>query len=157
MIPKIKKILYATDLSSGADHALGYALSIAMSGDARISIINVYEKMSHNKNIEMRSEDFASAKQKLTARIKKNLLSYTKAEVGDECAFTKYVENIYVTAGVPVDTIIEQAKDGDYDLIIMGTHGHGFLYSALIGSTAKRMIAQSPIPVLVARIPDKLN
>lgn len=157
MIPKIKKILYATDLSSGADHALGYALSIAMSSDASISIINVYESMSHNKNIEMRSEDFATAKQKLTARIKSNLLSYTQAEGDKECAFAKYVDNIYVTAGVPVDAIIEQAKDGDYDLIIMGTHGHGFLYSALIGSTAKRMISQSPIPVLVVRIPDNLN
>lgn len=157
MIPKIKKILYATDLSSGADHALGYALSIAMSSDAKISIINVNERMTHQKNIEMRSEDFATAKKKLTARIKANLLSYSKAEGGKGCVFSKCVENIYVTAGVPVDVIIEQAKEGDYDLIIMGTHGHGFLYSALIGSTAKRMISQSPIPVLVVRIPDKLN
>lgn len=153
MLPKIKKILYATDLSSGADHALGYALSIAMSSDAKISIINVNERMSNQKNIEMRSENFEIAKQKLTEKIKKNLLSYTEAAGDKECVFSKCVDNIYVTAGMPVDIIIEKAKDGDYDLIVMGTHGHGFLYSALIGSTAKRMISQSPIPVLVVRIP----
>ncbi len=157
MIPVIKKILYATDLSSGADHALGYALIIAKGNNAKISIINVNESMSHNKNIAMRSENVATAKEKLTAKIKNDFLRYSKAESSATCTFAECVGDIYVTSGVPVDIIIEHAKEGDYDLIVMGTHGHGFLYSALIGSNAKRMIAQSPIPVLVVRIPDKLN
>lgn len=155
MIPKIKKILYATDLSAGASHAFGYAMSIAISNEARISIINVYEKFSHNTNIQMRSQDFASAKIKLTERIKARLLEYSKKEGDSECYFTKFIENIYVTSGTPVEEIIDQAKDGNYDLIVMGTHGHGFLYSTLIGSNAKKMIQQSEIPVLVVRLPDK--
>lgn len=155
MIPKIKKILYATDLSAGASHAFGYAMSIAMSSDARISIINVYEKFTHNTNIEMRSQDFATAKIKLTERIKARLLEYSKKEGDTECYFKKYIENIYVTSGTPVEEIIDQAKAGNYDLIVMGTHGHGFLYSTLIGSNAKKMIQQSEIPVLVVRLPDK--
>jgi len=157
MVPVIKKILYATDLSSGADHALGYALIIAKSNAAKISIINVNESMSHNKNIAMRSEKFDSAREKLTTKIKADFLRYSQAESDKTCTFAECVGDIYVTEGVPVDVIIEHAKDGDYDLIVMGTHGHGFLYSALIGSNAKRMIAQSPVPVLVVRIPDKLN
>lgn len=157
MIPKIKKILYATDLSAGASAAFGYALSIAMNSDAKISIINVHEKLSHNANIEMRSEDFATAKKKLTEKIKSRLLHYSKKEGAEECFYTKFIDNIYVASGTPVEEILDHAKEGNYDLIVMGTHGHGFLYSALIGSTAKKMIKQSEIPVLVVRLPEKIQ
>jgi nucleotide-binding universal stress UspA family protein len=156
MIPKIGKILYATDLSAGASHAFGYALSIAMSSKAKISIINVHEKLSNQTNIKMRSEDFTAAQAKLTERIKVRLQKYAQKEGDQGCLFSAYIDNVYVTAGCPVDEIIEHAQKGKYDLIVMGTHGHGFLYSALIGSTAKRMISQSHIPVLVVRLPEKI-
>jgi nucleotide-binding universal stress UspA family protein len=35
----------------------------------------------------------------------------------------------------------------------MGTHGHGSITDVLIGSTAKRVVRQSTIPVLVVRFP----
>jgi nucleotide-binding universal stress UspA family protein len=157
MIPRIKKILYATDLSAGASHAFGYAISIAMSSGARISIINVHEKLSHNANIEMRSEDFETAKKKLTDKIRFRLHQYSEKQGDKECLFASLVENIYVTSGTPVEEILDQAKEGRYDLVVMGTHGHGFLYSALIGSTAKKMITQSEVPVLVVRLPEKIE
>jgi len=34
----------------------------------------------------------------------------------------------------------------------MGTHGQGIIAEVLIGSTAKRVVRQSPIPVLVIRL-----
>ena len=73
MIPKIKKILYATDLSAGANYAFGYALNVAMGNDAKVSIINVYEKHVNQTNISMRSNDFEIAKEKLTTKIKADL------------------------------------------------------------------------------------
>ena len=154
MIPKIKKILYATDLSASAAHAFGYAISLALCNEAKISIINVYEKLTNNVNIQMRSNDFLTAKNKLTEMVKSKLLLYFKNEKQDESIYTKLIENIYVTSGMPVEAIIAQAKEGNYDLIVMGTHGHGFLFSALIGSTAKKMVQQSEIPVLVVRLPE---
>ena len=39
---------------------------------------------------------------------------------------------------MPVEEIINLAKEGKYDVIVMGTHGHGFLFHAVIGSTAAR-------------------
>jgi nucleotide-binding universal stress UspA family protein len=154
MIPKIKKILYATDLSEGASHAFGYAIRLALTNDAKISIINVCEKFTNQTNIQMRSEDQDAAKDKLTESIKVKLKQYCEAEKKDDtCQFIKLVENIYVTSGMPVESIIEHATKGSYDLIVMGTHGHGFLYSAVIGSNAQKMVQQSSIPVLVVRLP----
>ncbi|MEA3361229.1 MAG: universal stress protein [Thermodesulfobacteriota bacterium] len=39
----------------------------------------------------------------------------------------------------------------------MGTHGQGAIADALIGSTAKWVVRQSPIPVLVIRLPDRFH
>lgn len=155
MIPKIKKILYATDLSEGASHAFGYAIRLAISNEAKISIINVYEKMTHQTNIEMRSGDLATAKTRLMEKIKLRLHQYCEKEKNGECQYEALIENIYVTTGMPVEEILDQAKEGSYDLIVMGTHGHGFLFSAVIGSTAQKMVQKSDIPVLVVRLPEK--
>ena len=46
MIPDIKKILYATDLSETARHAFGYADNIANRHDAKITILHVVEELS---------------------------------------------------------------------------------------------------------------
>lgn len=154
MIPRINKILYATDLSEGASHAFGYAIRLAMSNNAKLSIINVYEKLTNQTNIQMRSEDLVSAKEKLAERIKSRLFQYTEKEKNGECQFDNLIENIYVASGSPVEEILDQARAGQYDLIVMGTHGHGFLYSAVIGSTAKKMVKNSEIPVLVVRLPE---
>lgn len=102
----------------------------------------------------MRSEDLATAKVKLADKIKFQLFQYTEKEKGGECQFDNLIANIYVAYGSPVEEILDQAKQGNYDLIVMGTHGHGFLYSALIGSTAKKMVQKSHIPVLVVRLPE---
>lgn len=155
MIPKIKKILYATDLSEGASHAFSYAVSLALSNDAKISIITVYEKVTHNTNIEMRSDDFKQAKIKLAETIKTRLQKFNEKEQNGNVEFDKLVENIYINYGMPEVEISELAKNGNYDLIVMGTHGHGFLFSALIGSTAKKMVKLSTVPVLVVRLPEK--
>ena len=154
MIPTINKILYATDLSESASHAFGYAIRLAMSNNAKLSIINVYEKLTNQTNIQMRSEELASAKLKLAERIKSQLFQYTEKEKNGECQFDNLIEKIYVAYGAPVEEILDQAKAGNYDLIVMGTHGHGFLYSAVIGSTAKKMVKISSIPVLVVRLPE---
>ena len=46
MIPEIKKILYATDLSENARHALGYAASLANRYGAGITFLHVLEDKS---------------------------------------------------------------------------------------------------------------
>lgn len=84
MIPKIRKILYATDLSECASHAFGYALSLALTNDAKISIITVYEKITHNTTVEMKSDDFQSAKIKLAEKINSRLHHYFQNEKNGE-------------------------------------------------------------------------
>ena len=46
MIPQIKKILYATDLSQNSAYAFYYAVDLAQERGAKIIILNVIEPVS---------------------------------------------------------------------------------------------------------------
>jgi hypothetical protein len=50
--------------------------------------------------------------------------------------------------GAPATRIVEEAQQGAYDLIVMGTHGRTGLSHMLIGSVAERVVRTSGCPVL---------
>ncbi|WP_341904130.1 universal stress protein [Polaromonas sp. YR568] len=53
--------------------------------------------------------------------------------------------------GSPVAEIIGAAKKKKAHMIVMGTHGHGLLGRALMGSVAQRVVADSDLPVLLVK------
>lgn len=53
--------------------------------------------------------------------------------------------------GPAADTIASVLKKGKYDLVIMGSHGHGSLGNLVLGSVATKLMAQSNTPVLLVR------
>jgi nucleotide-binding universal stress UspA family protein len=53
--------------------------------------------------------------------------------------------------GVAADIIAKTADEGRYDLLIMGSHGHGTLGNLVLGSVATKVLAKSKTPVLLVR------
>ena len=53
--------------------------------------------------------------------------------------------------GHAVDEIIAMAAHEKVDMIVMGTHGHGWLGRALMGSIAQRVVTESDRPVLLIK------
>jgi nucleotide-binding universal stress UspA family protein len=53
--------------------------------------------------------------------------------------------------GHPADTIAAFADAGKFDLLVLGSHGHGVLGNLVMGSVATRVLAQSQVPVLLIR------
>ena len=49
------------------------------------------------------------------------------------------------------ETIAEFAETGQFDLIIMGSHGHGTLVNLVMGSVATEVLAHCKVPVLLVR------
>jgi len=49
------------------------------------------------------------------------------------------------------ETIAAQAEEGKYDMVIMGTHGHGSLARLVMGSVTTQVLAQCTVPVLLIR------
>lgn len=54
-------------------------------------------------------------------------------------------------AGHVGETIAEYAEEGRYDMIIMGSHGHGSLARLVMGSVTTQVLAQCGVPVLLIR------
>jgi len=53
--------------------------------------------------------------------------------------------------GDPADQITELARKGGFDLLMMGSHGHGALARLVLGSVASRVLATSEVPLLIVR------
>ena len=49
------------------------------------------------------------------------------------------------------ETIAKVAESGKYDLIVMGTHGHGSLGMLVMGSVSTQVLANCQVPVLLVR------
>ena len=167
----IKKILYTTDLSESAFHAFAYAVSLANQYDAGITILNV---LIEDPDIESKIGPYISDEQWETIK-KRHYQEAREALIGkkrDNVAIREVLENfseqvkveadsrafvtdeIIVERGNPVDKILEIANSRNCDLIVMGSHGHGVIEDALIGSTARRVVRRSTKPVLVIRLPE---
>jgi nucleotide-binding universal stress UspA family protein len=174
-LPKVdvKKILYATDLSENARYAFAYAVSLANLYGAKIALLHVLPEVSElmDKHIigyidpdrweKIKAQHFDEAREALIGKRKDHLAvkdvlhqfseNVKEGEAGEGFS----TDEIIVERGNPVEEIINQSKKLNCDLIVMGTHGHGTLEDAMIGSTARRVVRRSKIPVLVVRLPEE--
>ncbi|HEX9044232.1 MAG TPA: universal stress protein [Candidatus Limnocylindrales bacterium] len=53
--------------------------------------------------------------------------------------------------GRAASAVVEEARDFDADLIVVGNRGHGQFETMLLGSVSAEIVDQAPCPVLVAR------
>ncbi len=51
--------------------------------------------------------------------------------------------------GMTVETILQEASKLKTDMIVIGSHGHGAFYKALVGSVSAGIIRKASCPVLV--------
>jgi nucleotide-binding universal stress UspA family protein len=162
MIPDIKNILCATDLSENAHYALKYATVIANRLGAAITVLHVLEELSPSSlgwvsemvgkkrwgDIKSRNEG------KVTTSIRKRIEEVC-SEINDsspECPFI--VQEIIVKTGHPADLIIHHAEKKDCDMVIIGSHGHRTVAEATLGSTSRRVLRRCAKPILVVHPPE---
>ncbi|MEP6505976.1 MAG: universal stress protein [Betaproteobacteria bacterium] len=53
--------------------------------------------------------------------------------------------------GHPGRAIAARAHDGGYELVVMGSHGHGAVGALVLGSVATTVLASCKVPVLLVR------
>ncbi len=53
--------------------------------------------------------------------------------------------------GSPAEVIADAATKGHFDLLVLGSHGHGALANLALGSVATRVLALCSTPVLLVR------
>lgn len=53
--------------------------------------------------------------------------------------------------GPAADTIAALATKGKYDMLMMGSHGHGLLGNLVLGSVTTKVMARCGVPMLIVR------
>ncbi|HPR54950.1 MAG TPA: universal stress protein [Deltaproteobacteria bacterium] len=150
MIPKIKKILYTTDLSLNSAYVFRYALNSAIKHDAKIDILHVLEPVG--VFIGASSED---TEQSRIETIKKRIKSLTEKDTESDPSIIDRVSEIRVIKKEnPATVILNAVKELKPDILIMGTHSKGVLGNALLGSVAIKVLQKIKIPVYIIPIPD---
>jgi nucleotide-binding universal stress UspA family protein len=174
-VPKIsvKKILYPTDLSETGRRAFAYAASLANLYGADLTVFHVLEEgpeldprlvgyVSDELWEEIKQRDVKEATEMLIRRRRDDAAIRDcvgafceKAQFGvPEEAYVTY--DIDVALGQPVPEIVRKAREGSYDLIVLGSHGHSTLVEAMefmIGDTARNVLRRSRVPVVVVPLP----
>lgn len=174
-VPKVrvKKILYPTDLSVTGRHAFAYAASLANLYGAELTVFHVLEEgpeldprlagyVSEAMWEEIKQRDLKEATEMLIHRRRDD--AAIRDCVGEFCerAQLGVPEEAYVTYdidvafGQPVPAIVRKAGEETYDLIVLGSHGHGTLVEAMefmIGDTVRNVLRRSRVPVVVVPLP----
>ncbi|MBN1515148.1 universal stress protein [Candidatus Sumerlaeota bacterium] len=146
---ELKKILYPTDFSEHAGHAKKYVIELARQFSAKVVAMHVitlpistYPDEAMTTSFMLLKESRKTAGDRLEA-----LVQELQQEHGLEA------ESLF-KEGTPFVEICIAAREINADLIIIATHGSGFIKHLLIGSTAEKVVRKAPCPVLTIRHPE---
>jgi nucleotide-binding universal stress UspA family protein len=159
MIPQIKKILYATDLSKNSAYAFYYAVDIAQKRNAKIVILHIIEPVSplirgyigEDKIVSIQHQNVEEATKEIHQRLK----DFCKAVEDKMGPCLELVSDILVRLGHPVNEILGVADKEGCDLIVLGSHGKGFLEHTFLGSASRMVLDRTRKPVFIIPLPSE--
>src|SRR4051794_19057537 len=140
-----RNILVAVDGSPDADAALAHAAALARDQHARLTLVTAVPQLPATA---MLASGATPPRSEVMRHYAELLRTATAALPEDVSVTTLLVE------GPAARALVERARSGAFDLIVMGSHGHGRLHTSLLGCVSQKVLAASPIPVLLIRAPD---
>jgi nucleotide-binding universal stress UspA family protein len=138
-LAKGERILVALDGSDHSQKAFDQALSLARVCNSELFAISVVDLYPEQMEV-------APALEEKMSKEAKAILESAKQKAEQENIACETVVRIGIPAN---EAIVEEAKERNIDLIVMGTHGRTGLKRVVMGSVAERVIGHAPCGVLV--------
>jgi len=138
-LTEFKRILVAMDRSKYSLKALDQAISIAKICKSILFIVSVVDLYPEVKEIVLAHEG-------KVIQGTREFLEGVKAKAKKENIPCETILHVGIQ---PHEFIIQEAKEKNIDLIVMGTHGRTGLDKLLIGSVAERVVGHAPCAVMV--------
>lgn len=143
------RVLIATDGSSAALHAAERAHALV--GEADLTLLSVITSIP--------GSDAGGIEGSVYTPDERN----QRWEAEWSAAADDLARTAAVTGGAPVEQRIEVGEAGSVicgvaeevgaDVVVVGSHGRGFLSRVLLGSVSEYVVRHAPCPVLVVRTP----
>lgn len=136
-------VLVPFDFSADAEQALDYAIGLARTLHARLTLLHVIAPFPVGSMETLPYPFVHNLETTLTQAMEPYHARVLAAGLRGD---------FVILHGVPFQVIIDLASKEKTDLIIMGTHGRTGLRHVLMGSVAERVVRLAPCPVLVTRL-----
>ena len=154
----LKRILVPVDFSDASQAAVRYGVALGRAFGATLHLLHAAVRHELQVMVErQRVIDLFLGPQDAATKSPPNAaheLLATLLTAEEQPAFrAEYVLRASGLGG-PYVEIVRYAKERDIDLIVMGTHGRGFVAHMLMGSVAEKVVRAAPCPVLTVRHPE---
>ena len=141
------KLLAAVDLSRASGYVIEAVHRVAMATDAEVFLLHVIIPLPTISDMEFHpviaqqelSESYLDEQEQLAGLVKQLV------DVGVNAT-------ALIRQGDPVKSILSEARRLDAELIVVGSHGHGLLFDALVGSVSGGILRQTTLPVLIVPV-----
>ncbi len=138
-----RKILLAYDGSEGANTALNAGINLAKIHQAELWALAVQEKLPRfSGTIDEVQEEKQFADEQYG-----KLLEAAKVKAKEAGIELKTL----MRPGHPAQTIVAVAKEGKFDLVLVGHTGLSGVWAAFLGTTAEKVSRHAPCSVLIVR------
>jgi nucleotide-binding universal stress UspA family protein len=138
-----QKLLVAYDGSDGSRRALRAGIGLAKRLGAELYTISVMEHLPHYAatvgEVKEAQAEFEAFFRELTKQAR-DLAGLQGVEL----------ETI-VKPGHEVETIVTYARDGGFDLLVLGFVGHSNIWGRIMGSTTQNLSRLSPCTVMIVK------
>jgi nucleotide-binding universal stress UspA family protein len=144
-----KHILVATDGSDASLHAATLAVNLARVHGAQMTatyVVDPYPYMGVGEMNPLGFQSYMAAAQQMAAKAHAQVSELCTKGGAPVTLQVRLVEDATAANG-----IIDTATGVGADLIVLGSHGRTGLARLMLGSVATKVVAQSPVPVLVTR------
>jgi nucleotide-binding universal stress UspA family protein len=147
------RICCGIDFSGPSRAAMYEAARLARQGGGFLTLVHVFP----SPVTAAAAGVVAFSPDELEARMRRELgakLDAAKADAEGVVPGTR-VET-FLGCGRPADEIARFAGVRGFDLVVVGTHGHGGIRRRVLGSVAEQVVRAAPCPVLVFRTPERV-
>jgi nucleotide-binding universal stress UspA family protein len=141
MVDKIQKILVPLDGSGNSMRGLKNAISIAQPTGTTITgvyVVHIPAKAAVRFSPQQRKKEIAFAERVISEA--------TEVAEKSQVNFRPRIDS-----GNPAEKITRIAKDGNYDLIVMGSRGRGAGKEMFLGSVSNHVLHKSIVPVMIVK------
>lgn len=145
--PGISRVLICASASEYGHLAIWAGAAIACGADAQATVLHVVDPMpTMYAGLEQMEETLAELLQSETEMARE--LKWAAQVVRAECD----ISELKLRRGFAADEILAEGREGDYDLIVLGSSlAAGGLVRALMGDLTREIVTRAQRPVLVVR------
>lgn len=139
---KVQNILLPFDGSNYSIDATKYALDMAKMTGAHVHIV-------YCDDWNLRGSEVPESIVEMMKENRKRDMKELLKKAGDIFENQGPEYTLEILTGPPGEILTERAKSGEYDLVIMGSHGHSDIAGLFLGSVTHKVLNKIYCPVLI--------